>query len=70
LPVVPDFIVEVRSNTDSLKALKDKMQEWIENGVRLAWLIDKSNEQTFIYRSDGTIEKVVGFNKKLSGEMS
>lgn len=68
LPVVPDFIVEVRSNTDTLKGTKEKMEEWIENGAQLAWLIDKKNEQTFIYRADGTIEKVVGFDKKLSGE--
>ncbi len=68
LPVVPDFVVEVRSNTDTLKGTKAKMLEWIENGVRLAWLIDSKNKQTFIYRADGTIEKVVGFDKKLSGE--
>ena len=68
LPVVPNFIVEVRSNTDTLKGTKAKMAEWIENGVQLAWLIDKKNEQTFIYRADGTIEKVTGFDKKLSGE--
>ena len=48
LTVVPDFVIEVRSKTDSLKRLQDKMLEWIENGVRLAWLINPQNKQTII----------------------
>lgn len=69
LPIVPDFIIEIRSPTDTLKGLKEKMLEWIENGVKLAWLIDLQNQQTYIYRIDGSIEIVKGFDKKLSGEM-
>ena len=68
LPVTPDFIVEVRSKSDNLKTLKAKMQEWIENGVRLAWLIDAKKEQVFIYRANGSIEIVDGFDKILNGE--
>lgn len=68
LPIVPDFIVEVRSKTDSLKSLKAKMQEWIENGVRLGWLIDIKGKQAFIYRQNGSIEIVEGLNQKLTGE--
>lgn len=50
-PVVPDFIVEIRSETDALKAVQAKMQEWVKNGVRLAWLLDsKMNGLTFIAR--------------------
>lgn len=67
-PVVPDFVVEILSASDSLKGGKAKMAEWIENGVRLGWLIDIQRQQTFIYREDGSIEIVKGFDKKLNGE--
>lgn len=67
-PIAPDFIVEVRSKTDGLQTTKDKMQEWIENGVRLAWLVDVHNQQTFIYRENGSIEIIEGFDKILNGE--
>ncbi len=53
--VLPDFVIEIRSKSDSLSDLQDKMQEYIENGVRLAWLIDRQNQQAFAYRADGTI---------------
>ncbi len=67
--IVPDFIVEVRSPSDVLKNLKEKMSKvWIANGVRLAWLIDPLDEVCWVYRQDGSVEKVSGFDKKLSGE--
>ena len=44
------------------------MLKWIENGTRLAWLIDPANKQVFIYRADDSIEIIKGFNNKLSGE--
>lgn len=68
LPVVPNFIVEVRSDTDSLKKLQTKMQEWIDNGVELGWLVDPPNQQVFIYRINKEVEIMEGFNRKLSGE--
>lgn len=68
LPVTPDFVVEIRSNSDRINDLKAKMQEWIENGVRLAWLIDAKKEQTFIYRENGSIEIIDGFDNVLNGE--
>ena len=70
LPIEPDFIIEVRSKTDSLDKLKAKMTDaWIGNGVRLAWLIDPYEEQTWIYRANGSVEVVAGFaGKKLHGE--
>jgi len=67
-PVVPDFVVEIRSASDSIKTLKAKMEEWIENGVRLAWLIDIEKKRVFIYREKGVIDEYKGFDKKLSGE--
>lgn len=67
--IVPDFVMEVRSQTDRLPKLKKKMEEvWMANGVRLAWLIDPIKEKAWIYRQNGTNEGVAGFSGKLSGE--
>ncbi len=66
--IVPDFIVEIRSKTDRLKTLQDKMEEWQENGVRLGWLIDPKTEQTYIYRVGTTPTITEGFDKVLDGE--
>ncbi len=55
ISVAPDFVIEIRSKSDSLEMLKEKMQEYIENGVRLGWLIDRKNQCAFVYRADGSI---------------
>ena len=70
IPVVPDFVVELRSSSDRLPRVKDKMKNvWMKNGVRLGWLIDPYSEEVIIYREDGSEEIVKGFsNKTLSGE--
>ncbi len=71
LKVAPDFIVEVKSKSDSLKKLKKKMSNsWIKNGVRLAWLIDPYKQKAYIYRENQELpEEVVGFEDKfLDGE--
>ncbi len=68
-PVVPDFIIEVRSASDRLPKLKKKMAEvWIKNGVRLGWLIDPIDKKAYIYRQNGSVETIQGFNHVLSGE--
>ncbi len=43
-------MLELRSETDGLAALKNKMQEYIDNGVRLAWLVDPRLQQVYIYQ--------------------
>ena len=50
-PIVPDFVIELRSVSDTLKSLQDKMQEYIENGVRLGLLIDRKAHRVYLYRS-------------------
>jgi len=55
-PLCPDFVVELRSKTDSLKKLQDKMQEYIDNGARLGWLIDRQNRRVEIYRLGQDVE--------------
>lgn len=66
--ITPDFIIELMSPSDRLNQAKSKMDKWIKNGVQLAWLIAPENEITWIYKADGTIKKINGFDKKLSGE--
>lgn len=50
-PIVPDFVIELRSVSDTLKSLQDKMQEYVENGVRLGLLIDRKARRVYFYRS-------------------
>ncbi len=49
-PIVPDFVVELRSPSDSLKDLQKKMQQYMDNGVRLGWLIDRKQRRVYVYR--------------------
>ena len=67
LNLAPDFVIEIRSKTDSLETLKTKMQDYIANGVRLGWLIDRKNQQALVYRADGTITQYPA-TATLSGE--
>lgn len=67
-PLCPDFIVEIRSKSDDLKELKEKMEEYRNNGCRLGWLIDRAGKQVFIYRENGSIEIKEGATVTLSGE--
>ena len=68
-PVCPDFVIELLSPSDSLNATKTKMIDvWMANGCRLAWLIDSKTETTHIFRANGEIQIVQGFDKPLSGE--
>ena len=66
-PICPDFVVELRSRTDSLKELQDKMQEYIENGAQLGWLIDRKNKRVEIYRPGKDVE-IFDNPASLSGE--
>lgn len=56
LPLCPDFVLELRSASDSLKSSQKKMEEYIENGARLGWLIDPKNKRVHVYRANGEIE--------------
>ncbi len=68
IPLCPDFVIELLSESDSLRQTKEKMQEWMENGCRLAWLIDPFAEIVSIYRADGSTSEVHGFDNTVSGE--
>ena len=66
-PICPDFVIELRSRTDSLKSLQEKMQEYLNSGLLLGWLINPQDEQVEIYRYDSDVE-IVDFPVTLSGE--
>jgi Uma2 family endonuclease len=54
--ICPDFVVELRSQSDSLRDVQDKMLEYLENGARLGWLIDPQNRRVHIYRPGQAVE--------------
>jgi Uma2 family endonuclease len=67
-PLCPDFVVELRSKTDSLATLQEKMREYIDNGARLGWLIDPQNRRVEIYRSGDRTVEILEQPATLSGE--
>lgn len=66
-PLCPDFVIELRSETDSLSVLQKKMQEYIDNGATLGWLIDPRNCRVEIYRHSQAVE-ILESPVSLSGE--
>ncbi len=67
VPLCPDFVVELRSESDSLPNLQAKMREYIDNGAKLGWLIDPQNRQVEIYRPETEVELLEN-PSSLSGE--
>ena len=54
--ICPDFVIELRSQSDSLRVIQAKMDEYMENGARLGWLIDPQNRQVYVYRPNSEME--------------
>ncbi|MBL7871897.1 MAG: Uma2 family endonuclease [Cyclobacteriaceae bacterium] len=67
-PICPEFIIEVRSKSDSLEDLQNKMHVWIKNGAQSAWLIDTREKVSYLYHPEKEIRIVKGLDKKLIGE--
>lgn len=67
LPLCPDFVIELHSPSDPLKPLQEKMQEYMDNGTRLGWLINRQNRQIEIYRQ-GREKEILDNPTTLSGE--
>ncbi|MBE8997452.1 Uma2 family endonuclease [Nostoc sp. LEGE 12447] len=55
-PICPSFVIELRSLSDRLIKLQEKMQEYIDNGTSLGWLIDRQNRKVYIYRPNREVE--------------
>ena len=66
-PICPDFVVELLSPSDNLATLQAKMQEYLDNGARLGWLINRQTRQVEIYRLDRSVD-VLDNPESLSGE--
>ncbi|NJL89513.1 MAG: Uma2 family endonuclease [Coleofasciculaceae cyanobacterium SM2_1_6] len=66
-PICPDFVIELRSRTDTLSQLQEKMQEYLASGLRLGWLINPQDQQVEIYRQNQPIE-ILLLPTNLSGE--
>jgi Uma2 family endonuclease len=67
LPLCPDFLIELLSATDSLSETRKKMQEYMDNGAKLAWLINRKDKQVEIYRQEKPVE-ILDNPISLSGE--
>ena len=67
LPLCPDFVVELRSPSDALSALQEKMVEYVENGARLGWLIDPTERRVYVYRPGAPLRQLDN-PEKVSGE--
>jgi Uma2 family endonuclease len=55
IPLCPDVVIEIRSPTDRLQPLQDKMHEYLSNGAQLGWLIDPENRRVYVHRADAPI---------------
>jgi Uma2 family endonuclease len=66
-PIAPDFVIELRSPTDDLELLRAKMQEYMDAGVRLGWMLNPQEQQVEIYRQ-GQPKEVRQLPTELSGE--
>lgn len=67
-PICPDFVIELMSPSDKLNKAQEKMQEWMDNGCRLGWLIDRKQQKLYIYRADGSESVLESFDEIASGE--
>jgi Uma2 family endonuclease len=66
-PICPDFVVELRSKSDRLRHLQEKMEEYIENGAELGWLIDPRERKVHIYRMGAEVH-VLDAPSEISGD--
>ena len=58
IPLCPEFAIELRSPTDSLSVLQEKMREYLDNGAQLAWLIDPEQRRVYVYRPQEPVQEL------------
>lgn len=66
--ICQDFIVELMSESDNLQPMIRKMEEYISNGCRLAWIVDPKEEKVHVFRKDGSTKVYTGFDQSVPGE--
>ena len=69
-PLCPDFVIELRSETDNLPPLQRKMEEYLANGLRLGWLLDPQTPLAEIYRPDREVETLNFSTQQISPSLS
>ena len=67
-PLCPDFVIELMSPSDRLTSAQAKMDEWMDNGCRLGWLIDPKEERAYVYGPGGSCTTVDSFDATLDGQ--
>ncbi|MEA5504093.1 Uma2 family endonuclease [Halotia wernerae UHCC 0503] len=67
IPLCPDFVIEILSPNDNLQKTQKKMQEYIENGCRLGWLLNRKKQEVEVYRPSQNLE-ILKSPQTLSGE--
>lgn len=67
IPLCPDFVIELLSPSDRLQVAQEKMQEYLDNGAQLGWLINRKSKQVEIYRPEKEVE-IIASPIALSGE--
>ena len=55
-PICPDFVLELRSPSDTVAEVQQKMDEYMANGARLGWMIDPFSQRVYIYRPEQPVE--------------
>ena len=66
-PLCPDFVVEIRSENDTIVEIQNKMNEYFENGCQLGWIIDPVEQQVYIYQVGKEFEIISSFDEKING---
>ncbi|NES24925.1 MAG: Uma2 family endonuclease, partial [Symploca sp. SIO3E6] len=67
IPLCPDFVIELRSKSDNLRPLQKKMQQYLDNGTKLGWLIDPKNQRVEVYRTGQKVQ-ILANPAELSGK--
>ncbi|AKG23133.1 Uma2 family endonuclease [Calothrix sp. 336/3] len=67
IPLCPDFVIEIMSPSDTLKKVQEKMDEYMQNGCQLGWLINRKKQEVEIYRSGQAVE-ILTSPETISGE--
>ncbi|HEY9045221.1 MAG TPA: Uma2 family endonuclease, partial [Ohtaekwangia sp.] len=66
--ICPDFIIELKSESDTFSALSQKMQDYLANGCKMGWLIDADKEQVFIFLPGKNVSTIEGFDQSVKEE--
>ncbi len=65
-PLCPDFIIELKSDSDELQDLQKKVtDEWMQNGCKMTWLIDPYSETIYVYQAEKEVQVITGFDKTI-----